>query len=59
VFEWDEGKSQGNLETRGFDFEYAVRIFKEAGYAGTATQHGRNRRRWTFVGDSSEVGQAF
>jgi uncharacterized protein len=28
VFEWDEAKSQNNLERRGFDFEYAARIFK-------------------------------
>jgi uncharacterized protein len=28
VFEWDEAKSQDNLEKRGFDFEYAARIFK-------------------------------
>jgi uncharacterized DUF497 family protein len=28
VFEWDEAKSQDNLERRGFDFEYAARIFK-------------------------------
>ena len=28
MFEWDEAKSQNNLERRGFDFEYAVRIFK-------------------------------
>jgi uncharacterized protein len=27
VFEW-EAKSQDNLEKRGFDFEYAARIFK-------------------------------
>ena len=26
--EWDEAKSQDNLEKRGFDFEYAARIFK-------------------------------
>jgi len=28
VFEWDDAKSQDNLEKRGFDFEYAARIFK-------------------------------
>ena len=28
MFEWDEAKSQDNLEKRGFDFEYAARIFK-------------------------------
>jgi uncharacterized protein len=28
VFEWDEAKSQDNLEKRGFDFEYAARIFQ-------------------------------
>jgi putative transcriptional regulator len=28
VFEWDEAKSTENLEKRGFDFEFAARIFK-------------------------------
>lgn len=28
MFEWDEAKSRGNLEVRGFDFEFAARIFK-------------------------------
>jgi uncharacterized protein len=27
VFEWDEAKSRRNLEERGFDFEFAARIF--------------------------------
>jgi uncharacterized protein len=26
-FEWDERKSAGNLRERGFDFEFATRIF--------------------------------
>ncbi len=28
AFEWDEAKSEENLEKRGFDFEFAARIFK-------------------------------
>lgn len=28
MFEWDESKSTGNLEQRGFDFEFAARIFR-------------------------------
>jgi uncharacterized protein len=27
IFEWDEAKSLTNLRDRGFDFEYASRIF--------------------------------
>lgn len=27
MFEWDEAKSRENLEERGFDFEFAARIF--------------------------------
>jgi uncharacterized DUF497 family protein len=27
AFEWDEAKSRDNLRERGFDFEYATRIF--------------------------------
>ena len=28
MFEWDEDKSRGNFRKRGFDFEYAARIFE-------------------------------
>ncbi len=28
MFEWDEAKSQRNLAERGFDFEFACRIFE-------------------------------
>ena len=28
MFEWDEAKSEANLESRGFDFAYAARIFE-------------------------------
>ena len=27
MFEWDQAKSDKNLAERGFDFEYACRIF--------------------------------
>ncbi len=27
MFEWDEAKSEANLEARGFDFAYAALIF--------------------------------
>ncbi len=27
-FEWDEAKSETNLESRGFDFAYAARVFE-------------------------------
>ena len=27
LFEWDEAKSQRNLNERGFGFEYAARVF--------------------------------
>ncbi len=28
LFEWDEAKSRWNLEERGFDFEFAARVFQ-------------------------------
>lgn len=28
MFEWDDAKSRRNLTDRGFDFEFAARIFK-------------------------------
>ena len=45
VFEWDEAKSQDNLEKRGFDFEYAVRIFK----GGDLLEYEDRRRHYTFT----------
>jgi len=43
VFECDEAKSQGNLEKRGFDFEYAARIFK----AGDRLEYEDRRRHYS------------
>ena len=40
MFEWDEAKSLHNLEKRGFDFEYAARIFK----GGDLLEYGDRRR---------------
>ena len=42
MFEWDEAKSQGNLEKRGFDFEYAARIFQ----AGDRLEYEDQRRHY-------------
>jgi uncharacterized protein len=42
LFEWDEAKSQGNLEKRGFDFEYAARIFE----AGDRLEYEDRRRHY-------------
>jgi uncharacterized DUF497 family protein len=54
VFEWDEAKSQDNLEKRGFDFEYAARIFTWRGgsrrtiSARLASRRERDAYRQTF-----------
>jgi uncharacterized DUF497 family protein len=29
IFEWDEAKSQRTLKERGFDFDYAARVFED------------------------------
>ena len=39
VFEWDEAKSRRNLRERGFDFEFAARIFE-----GDLLEHEDRRR---------------
>jgi uncharacterized protein len=31
LFEWDDDKSRANFETRGFDFEFAARVFESGG----------------------------
>ena len=41
VFEWDETKSQGNLERRGFDFDFATRVFD-----GDVLEHDDTRRNY-------------
>jgi uncharacterized protein len=38
-FEWDQTKSRATLQKRGFDFEYAARIFE-----GTAIEREDRRR---------------
>ncbi|HJU11284.1 MAG TPA: BrnT family toxin [Candidatus Binataceae bacterium] len=46
MFEWDDAKSQDNLEKRGFDFEYAARIFKTGDlleYEGRHRDYGERR----------------
>ncbi len=39
MFEWDEAKSRRNLRERGFDFEFAARIFE-----GDLLEHEDRRR---------------
>src|SRR5260370_19481073 len=39
TFEWDEAKSRRSLRERGFDFEFAVRIFE-----GDLLEHEDRRR---------------
>jgi uncharacterized protein len=41
VFEWDEAKSQANLGRRGFDFEFATRVFD-----GDVLEHDDTRREY-------------
>jgi uncharacterized DUF497 family protein len=41
LFEWDEAKSLTNLERRGFDFEFATRVFD-----GDVLEHDDTRRNY-------------
>jgi uncharacterized protein len=41
VFEWDETKSQKNVERRGFDFEFATHVFD-----GDLLEHDDTRRSY-------------
>jgi uncharacterized protein len=41
VFEWDEAKSRENFRNRGFDFEFAARIF-----AGDLLEYDDRRRNY-------------
>jgi len=44
LFEWDEAKSQRNLNERGFCFEYAARVF-----LGPTLERPDNRREYGEV----------
>ena len=44
LFEWDEAKSQRNLNERGFGFEYAARVF-----LGPTLERPDNRREYGEV----------
>jgi len=44
LFEWDEAKSQRNLNERGFGFEYAARVF-----LGPTLERPDNRREYDEV----------
>jgi uncharacterized protein len=41
VFEWDDAKSRRNLTERGFDFEFAARIFE-----ADLLEYEDRRREW-------------
>jgi uncharacterized DUF497 family protein len=52
VFEWDEAKSRDNLEKRGFDFEYAARIFKGGDLLEYEDRRrGYGERRFVAIGE--------
>ncbi len=57
MFEWDEAKSRRNLKERGFDFEFAARIFE-----GDLLEHEDRRRDYgerRFVSIGEIEGEVF
>ena len=49
-FSWDPGKSDENLRVRGFDFEFAARVFDEITLERTDTRHDYGERRVLAIG---------
>ncbi|HET7767161.1 MAG TPA: BrnT family toxin [Chloroflexota bacterium] len=50
MYEWDEEKSQRNLEERGFDFAYAARIFESDTLEWEDTRRDYGERRIVAIG---------
>lgn len=51
VFEWDQAKSDKNLEERGFDFAHAARIFEGDVLEWDDTRRDYGERRVVTIGE--------
>ena len=54
MFEWDQAKSDKNLAERGFDFEYACRIFSGDIIEWDDTRRDYGERRVIAIGEVDE-----
>ncbi len=54
IFEWDQAKSDKNLAERGFDFEYACRIFGGDTIEWDDTRRDYGERRVIAIGEVDE-----
>ena len=54
IFEWDQEKSEKNFIERGFDFEYACRIFDGDIIEWDDTRRGYGDRRVIAIGEVEE-----
>ena len=54
IFEWNEAKSEKNLAERGFDFEYACRIFSGDIIEWDDTRRDYGERRVIAIGEVDE-----
>ena len=53
VFEWDQAKSERNLRERGFDFEFATRVFDSRHVVWSSARE-LTERRFVAVGPVTE-----
>ncbi len=51
MFEWDEARSRRNLRERGFDFEFAARIFEGDLLAHEDRRRDYRERRLVSIGE--------
>jgi uncharacterized DUF497 family protein len=49
-FEWDKAKSDANLRRRGFDFEFASRVFEGPTVVAEDSRRDYGERRFVVVG---------
>jgi len=53
--EWDAGKSEKNLQERGFDFEIASAIFENAILIKEDTRKNYGERRFVAIGQAAGI----
>jgi hypothetical protein len=50
LFAWDPSKSEANLKRRGFDFEFATRVFEGRAVVTEDCRRDYGERRFTAIG---------
>jgi uncharacterized DUF497 family protein len=55
AYEWDDAKSDHCLRERGFDFDFAIRLFRESNYITTVLSRRYGEERFLSVGNIDDI----